>query len=88
METESALLEAEVNLAYLERVPTPAPYWDISIQMRTPVALSFKKFFIFRERGREGERKGEKHQCVVASHEPPTGDLAHSSSMCLDWESK
>ena len=23
--------------------------------------------FIFRERGREEERKGEKHQCVVAS---------------------
>ena len=27
--------------------------------------------FIFRERGRVGERKGEKHQCVVASHAPP-----------------
>ena len=29
----------------------------------------FKRFylFIFRERGREGEREGEKHQCVVAS---------------------
>ena len=24
--------------------------------------------FIFRQRGREGEREGEKHQCVVASH--------------------
>ena len=33
--------------------------------------LFFKKF---RERGREGER--EKHQCVVASRAPPTGDLA------------
>ena len=32
--------------------------------------------FIFRDRGMEGERKGEKHQCVVASHMPPTGDLA------------
>ena len=30
--------------------------------------LVFKHFylFIFRERGREGEREGEKHQCVVA----------------------
>ena len=34
----------------------------------------FKRFylFIFRERGREGEREGEKHQCVVASHVAPT----------------
>ena len=32
--------------------------------------------FIFRERGREGEREGEKHQCVVASRAPPTGHLA------------
>ena len=32
----------------------------------------FKTLFIFRGRVREGERKGEKHQCVVASHMPPT----------------
>ena len=40
--------------------------------------LKIKKkiLFIFRELGREGERDGEKHQCVVASHVPPTGDLA------------
>ena len=43
-------------------------------------------FFIFRERGREGERQGEKHHCVVASHVPPTGDLAHNPGMCPDWE--
>ena len=28
-------------------------------------------YFIFRERGRKGEREGEKHQCVVASHMCP-----------------
>ena len=43
-------------------------------------------FFIFRERGREGEREKEKHQCVVASHAPPTGDLAHNPGTCPDWE--
>ena len=43
--------------------------------------------FIFRERGKEGEREGEKQQCVVASRVPPTGDLAHNPGMCLDWES-
>ena len=36
----------------------------------------FKRFYllIFRERGREGEREGEKHQCVVAPQMPPAGD--------------
>ena len=48
----------------------------------------FKKlyFFIFRERGMEGEREGEKHQCVIASHIAPTGDLACNPGMCPDWE--
>ena len=31
---------------------------------------------LFLERGKEGEREGEKYQCVVASCAPPTGDLA------------
>ena len=30
---------------------------------------------------------GEKHQCVVASHMPQAGDLAHNPGMCPDWES-
>ena len=37
--------------------------------------------------GREGEREGEKHHCVVVSHAPSTGDLAHNPGMCPDWES-
>ena len=32
-------------------------------------------FIYFRQRGRKGEREGEKYQCVVASCAPPTGDL-------------
>ena len=43
--------------------------------------------FIFREKGREGEREGEKHQYVVASHTPPNGDLAYYPGMCPDRES-
>ena len=40
--------------------------------------------FIFREREKEGEREGEKHQCVVASHvAPTTWDLAYNPGMCL-----
>ena len=42
--------------------------------------------FIFRERGREGERGGKKHQCVVASHTPPTGDLASNPGVFSHWE--
>ena len=44
--------------------------------------MFFKKIFIFRERGREGER----YQCVVASHAPPTGDLARNPGKCPDRE--
>ena len=44
-------------------------------------------FILFLERGREGEREGEKHQGVVASHVAPTGDLACNPGMCPDWES-
>ena len=43
----------------------------------TTMAIIFsKRFYLFlvRERGRERETEGEKHQCVVASHAPPTGD--------------
>ena len=49
----------------------------------------FKRFhlFIFRQRGRKGERKGEKHQCVVASHVSPSKDLARNPGVCPDWES-
>ena len=48
----------------------------------------FKKilFVFFRESEREGERKGEKHQCVVASLAPLTGDLARKPGICPDWE--
>ena len=48
--------------------------------------LVLKRFYLFLERGREGEREGEKHQCVVASHAPPSGDLSHNPDMCPDWE--
>ena len=50
--------------------------------------LFFQRFylFIFRERGREGEREGEKHQCVVASHSLTTRDLAYNPGLCPDWE--
>ena len=38
-------------------------------------------FILFLERGREGEREGEKHH-MVAPHTPPTGDLAQATQAC------
>ena len=54
----------------------------ISGNHKSYLSFFFNKFFkkrylfIFREREREGEREGGKHQCVVASLMRPTGDLA------------
>ena len=39
--------------------------------------------FIFREKGKEGEREQEQHQRVVTSHAPPTGN----PGLCPDWDS-
>ena len=51
--------------------------------------LLFLRFylFIFRQRGREGEREGMKHQCVVALSVPPLGDLGPNPGICPHWES-
>ena len=42
--------------------------------------------FIFRARGREGGREGEKHRSVD-SHKAPSRDLALNPGTCPDWES-
>ena len=53
-----------------------------------PVLLElYLIYLIFRERGREGGRKGEKYQRVVASLEALPGDLAHNPGICPEWES-
>ena len=55
--------------------------WYISL-----ILLFLKDFiylFSFRERGREGGKEEEKYQCVVATHVPPTRDLACNPGICL-----
>ena len=47
----------------------------------------FFQDFVYLNRGEGKEKEGEKHQCVVASHAPPIGDLAGNPGMCPDWES-
>ena len=48
------------------------------------ILFFFLRFYLFNLR--EGQ-EGEKHQCVFASCESPTGDLTHNPGMCPDWES-
>ena len=55
------------------------PFFNITIFLRFYL-------FIFRQQESEGEKKGEKHQCVVASHAPPTGGLARNPGICPGWE--
>ena len=71
---------------YLPSPPSPDYHYTV-VSLYT--YTFFKRFylFIFRESGKEEEREEEKHQCVVASCEPPTRDLACNPGMCPDWES-
>ena len=50
-------------------------FWEIALSLYIVLWEFLKRFylFIFRVKGMEGEREGEKHQCVVASHASPTG---------------
>ena len=54
--------------------------------------LFFKILFIFRERTREGEREGEKHQCERETSirnllYAPTWGPGCNLGLCPDWES-
>ena len=52
--------------------------------------ISFLKkdiIYLFLEKRKRRDWEGERHQCVVASHTPPTRDLACNLGMCPDWES-
>ena len=49
------------------------------------IIFSFLKnyLFTFRQRGRVGEREGEKHQCVVASYMPLMGTWSETQARAL-----
>ena len=46
----------------------------------------FIYLFLYLEKGKEGRKRG-KHQCMVASHMPPNGDLDCNPGTCPDWDS-
>ena len=60
-----------------------------SVENLNSINIFYLNFFLkilfvyFRQSGREGEREGERHQCVVASHAPSTGDLAATQACAL-----
>ena len=65
----------------------PTPTGRHGLPCPHSLIIFFLRFYVFIFRERERERERQKHQCVVASHAPPTGDLAHNPGMCPDWES-
>ena len=69
-------------------LPSLAPSLPPSLPSSLPSFLPFSRFYLFtsRERGREGEREREEHQCVVAFPAPPTGDLARNPGMYPHWD--
>ena len=50
------------------------------------VLVLFFKDFVYLFLEEKGEREGENYQCVVASREALTGDLAPNPGMCPGWE--
>ena len=66
----------------------PVRFKDLWRIYKSLGGLLFKKYviYLFIEKGMEGGKEGEKHQCGVASHMPLTGNLACNPDMCPDWE--
>ena len=74
-----------------------APFSPVAGSFLDPHHLFFFKcyLFIFRERGREGEREGEKHwceretsvSCLLSDPWSLTRDWTHNLGMCPDQES-
>ena len=79
-----------VETALTNRATQPGLMLDLNLPyLELSIILFFLKilFIYFRQREKEGEREGGKHQCVVASCVPLTGDLAYNPGKCPDWES-
>ena len=86
----SSLIFCLVVLEIVQRGVLKTTTIIVNLSISSSSSISFLKIyylFIFRQKWRKGVREGEKHQCVVASHTPPTGDLACNPGIFPDWES-
>ena len=83
-----AVSATALNLRLAKYTSHPFTQWNIITcsQILFYFLKDFIYLFIFRERGRRGEREGEKHQYVVASHVAPTEDLTGNPGVSPDWE--
>ena len=87
---QAPLLYTHPWLAQAKRVGCGPSTWKIMTKaLKLQPLFFFLRFYllIYLDRGEGKEKEKEKHQCVVASYVPPTGDLACNSGMCPDWES-
>ena len=57
----------------------------VLVRLEIGILLRFYLFWFYRE-GKGGGREWEKYQCLVSSHMPPTGHLAHNLGLCPDSE--
>ena len=73
-------------ISALERALCVWMMWVFWISIENAGAFVFFNIYLFLERGEGREKEEEKHQCVVPSPVPPTGDLAWNPGMCPDWE--
>ena len=77
------------NVCLAENTITQNTHHLYSLSDMSHQIFFLRLYLFFRERGREGKRQGEKHQCVVASHVAchwGPGLVAGNPGMCPDWE--
>ena len=89
-EGQGCLLHGAIGRVMWNATANAASYLEFSsVFNKCLLSFFFLRFYLFtfREKGREREQEGGKHQCVVATHAPPTGDLARNPGMCPDWDS-
>ena len=84
----SLLIIVAEDMFYLEDYCIQLYLYLFRISDETFEKTSFLKKIILRERGREGEREGEKHHCereaLIGCVIPPTEVPAHNPGMCCD----